>query len=201
AVVNAAQNGVLYTPPTDFVGVETFTYEISYGTLARAQGRVTVRVVDRRNELSPRDDFFTVGRSTVGNRLNVLANDNILPGANSSLTVHQLSNPTQGGTVLISGSGANSVILYTPRPGFIGRETFSYEIVDNQGGTGTANVTVDVGGLFTTPDQFSVLTDTAANQLNVLANDNIMPELGSIYRIVAVDSPLNGGAVSIQSMG
>jgi len=38
AVVNPAQTGLLYTPAQDFVGVETFTYEISYGTLARARG-------------------------------------------------------------------------------------------------------------------------------------------------------------------
>ncbi len=189
-------SGLRYTPAADFVGVETFTYEITDGTLERAVGQVTIRVVDRRNELKPGDDFFSVTRNSVNNALTVLVNDALLPAANSGLQVIAVTQPNHGGTALLG----NGVILYTPQPGFIGSETFNYTIADRQGGTGSATVTVEGIGVFTNPDIFSVLSGSTANELNVLANDNILPDTGAIYAIAAVDHPA-GGTISLLGSG
>jgi len=193
---------LIYTPvaiaPTNLAErLETFSYEISYGTLERAVGHVTVRLINRTNVLEPADDAFSIARNSVANVLPVLANDHILPNTNNNLhLVRVIDPPSQGGTVSIGGDA----LVYTPRLGFIGREMFSYEIGDTEGGSGSANVTVDVVGLFAGADTFSVLTDTTANPLDVLANDNILPENGSIYTITSFDDP-PGGSVSLSGPG
>src|SRR6266496_96866 len=55
-------------------------------------------------------------------------------------------------------------------------------------------------GVFTTPDIIRVLTGSTASELNVLANDNILPDSGAIYTIAAVDHAA-GGTVSLLGSG
>jgi hypothetical protein len=65
----------------------------------------------------------------------VLANDFYQPGAH---TITQVGATSEGGTVRVQSGG--QAILYSPKPGFVGREEFSY-MVDGQS---SARVFVDV---------------------------------------------------------
>ena len=77
----------------------------------------------------------------------------------------------QGGEATVS----DGAVLYTPPSGFVGTVRFEYNVSDGQGGTATAQVIVKVGDLPISNDQFAVLSGTQDNQLDVLANDGILP--------------------------
>ncbi|NCG27700.1 MAG: hypothetical protein GWP42_09180, partial [Verrucomicrobiales bacterium] len=66
-------------------------------------------------------------------------------------------------------------VAYTPPSGFVGTVQFEYNVSDGLGGTATAQVIVKVGDLPVSADQFTVLSGTQDNALDVLANDGILP--------------------------
>ncbi len=199
--IDSSGTQLLYTPAANFTGPETFTYEISAGGIPRAEGQVTVNVIDRHNALFLQDDFFNVAKDSVNDPMAVLVNDPLLPLSAGFLTITSAGTPSHGGTVVLNGTGPNNSLFYTPAPGFVGDESFTYQVADTQGGTGTATVNVHVGELVTNPDSFSVLSDSATTVFDVLENDNVLPAPGSLLAIWNVDPPDHGGALSIQGSG
>ncbi len=174
-------NGIRYTPaashPSDSY-TETFSYEISGGGTARAVTAVTVQVVNRSGTLPLRPDTVSVAAGSAGNVLNVLANDNILPGSGLGLVITAATTPASGS---VSVSADRKQLFFTPADGFIGTVSFNYTASDELGGTGTTGVTVIVGGLTTNNDFFTVSSSTATPvTLDVLANDRVLGTPGNI---------------------
>lgn len=191
---------LVYRPTNTSLGfpyTERFTYEVSDGTARRADAVVLLEVRERTNvrDVETSDDAYTVERSSLNNRLKVLANDHIKPASASGWIISSVSVPTFGGdAVAVAGE-----IVYTPLPGFIGTETFTYLVSDGLGGTGSAMVTVKVGDLPTSEDFLVALSGSpaTANAFHVLANDDILVETADDYHLVLARNPSAGGAVSV----
>ena len=133
------------------------------------------------------NDTIRVNRNAGATLIPVLTNDTDLDG--DTLSVTSVTAPTNG-TATNSGNG----VLYTPRAGFFGTDTFSYTLSDGKGGSATATVTVTVA------DQAPMAVDdtaTVAQGGNVtvspLANDRD-PE-GGVLRVTGIDQPTSGTAV------
>ena len=125
-VVLAGNGSFTYTPNVGFSGTETFTYKANDG---RDDSNVaTVRITVRKVNRAPvaRDDAYR----TLKNRPffiappGVLANDADPEGA--ALTA-KLVHPAAHGFVLLIRSGG---FAYLPRPGFVGKDTFTYKVSD-----------------------------------------------------------------------
>ena len=180
-----------------FPYTERFTYEISDGTERRGQAVVHVVVEERTGarDLETNDDAFTVGAGSSGNRLEILANDGVKPAGTLNWTIQAIDPaPDQGGNGVISGG----TILYTPAPGFVGTETFSYAVSDGIGGTGSALVTVKVGDLPLSEDRFVALSDSIENVFDVLANDAIRPAEGTGFNLDSAVNPQQGGTLEVR---
>jgi hypothetical protein len=83
-------------------------------------------------------DAFTVRMSSGDNTLDVLAND---LNRNTGTTLSLINaKGALNGVVRVSGRS----VLYTPNVGFVGTDTFTYQIFNSWGfsSTGTATVTV-----------------------------------------------------------
>jgi len=189
----AVENGqIRYTPDVAaavFPYTETFDYTMSGGGTTSATATVTVLVVDRSETLNVRADSFSVPAGSSQVTLNVLENDNILPGTGEDLVIESKTDPASGTVTIASGVA----LSYTPPAGFLGTETFTYTAADGFGGTGTAMVTVQVGYLTTNTDIFSVLfddpgetSDDGVTELDVLANDNVLNGGGGQVTITSV---------------
>nr|WP_246408502.1 right-handed parallel beta-helix repeat-containing protein [Microvirga lupini] len=83
-----------------------------------------------------RDDKASTSVGTAV-KIDILANDDAIAWANAKIT-----NPLYGTLK----SGGNDTIVYTPKTGFKGVDTFKYTLTDADGHQSTATVTVDVGG-------------------------------------------------------
>ncbi|MCA9185599.1 MAG: tandem-95 repeat protein [Planctomycetales bacterium] len=136
---------VTYQPAANFNGTETFTYSVSGVTGGPTSATVTVTVTPVNDDPTANNDTVSVDEGTQDNLLNVLANDTFAPDAGESLEIIAVGTPDQGGAVDIAPDGSS--LVYTPAPGFIGNETFTYTISDNNGGTDQASVTVTVNAL------------------------------------------------------
>ena len=85
-------------------------------------------------------------------------------------------------------------------------ESFFYTNSDGFGGSDFASVTITVtvdplnGNLVANPDSFTVAKGTTVN-LDVLANDNILPASGAALTIISVGAPDHGGLVGLNGIG
>ncbi len=174
---------------------ETFTYEIADGTDRRASCQVHVRVRNRQSNLVAvtQEDAFTVARNSTNNVLPVLVNDFVRPGTAAGWTITAVAPTTYGGTVAIHGS----VVWYSPPPGFVGLDTFTYSVSDGLGGTGSAAVNVRVGDLPTLPSLFVALAGSVSNDLDVLANDVLFNSYAEEYVLDGVFGATMGGTVAL----
>ncbi|HYN84597.1 MAG TPA: cadherin-like domain-containing protein [Pyrinomonadaceae bacterium] len=115
------------------------------------------------------DDNFAVSEDSGPNAFNVLANDTDADG--DALTVSAVTQGAHGSVVM----GGDNTVSYTPAANYFGPDSFTYTASDGNGGTDTATVNVSVANVQDAPvaanDAANVNEDSAANVINVLAND------------------------------
>ncbi len=141
---------------------------------------------------------------STGNFLNVLLNDAFAPDQDETLRVTTVGTTSQGGTVTIAPNGTH--LLYAPKAGFGGQETFTYTISDRTGtggltSTATVTMTVESGPLPTAVgDTATVNEDGNQITINVLANDT-PGGAGNALTVTGVGAADHGGTVVIGSNG
>ncbi|MBQ4827631.1 tandem-95 repeat protein, partial [Leisingera sp. HS039] len=128
-----------YTPDADFNGADSFGYTLSDGKESSA-GTVSVTVQPVNDAPVAQDDAAATDPDAAVS-IDVLANDSDADGDALSLDVSG-SAPANGSVALAGGE-----ILYTPDPGYIGQDSFSYAVSDGSESR-TATVTVTVGSLY-----------------------------------------------------
>ena len=91
---------------------------------------------------SPQPDAYTVNQGTTLSvpAPGVLADDYDDLGYPLTVQTAPVSGPTNGGLVL----NADGSFVYTPNPGFVGTDAFTYRVSDGYGLTATADVTITV---------------------------------------------------------
>lgn len=126
--VRISANGKLlsYQPNADYVGSDSFRYEVD----GLATSSVEVNIVRR-----VRDDVRTVPKNLHGNRLDLLINDP-LDDYHGAGRITAVTTPSSGGKVKIASDGQS--VIYTPARGFTGRDQFVYTL------DGRHRATVDV---------------------------------------------------------
>jgi glucose/arabinose dehydrogenase len=130
-------NEVVYTPDSDFVGNDSFTYTINDGAGGEDSALVNVTVTQTNDAPIANDD---TGNTNEDNAVTVtvLANDS--DPNNDALTVSIIQQPTNGVAV----RNANNTITYTPTSNTNGSDSYIYQVNDGNGGTDTAVVNINV---------------------------------------------------------
>ncbi|MDY7229133.1 Ig-like domain-containing protein [Hyalangium rubrum] len=148
ADINAALAGLTFTPDANYNGPATLTLTTNDqgnsgdgGPLSDTD-TVEINVTPVNDAPTAVDDTASVPFDSAGQTLDVLANDSFAPDSGETLTIIEVTQGSEGGTVTITENGTR--VTYTPAPGFEGSETFTYTISDGNGGTSTATVTITV---------------------------------------------------------
>ncbi|MCB9676457.1 MAG: tandem-95 repeat protein [Alphaproteobacteria bacterium] len=139
------------------------------------------------------EDAFVVAEDSPQTALDVLANDSDANG--DGLAIDAVSAGDQGGTITTDGAQ----VLYTPAPDFFGDETFTYVLSDGFTGdeqtvTVVVTVTPEPDPPTANDDAFTVAEDSTTD-LDVLANDSILPDAGEVLVITAVSAGSQGGTL------
>ena len=192
---------LIYTPAANVNGSETFTYTVQDQTGTTATATVTVGLTAvNDNPVAVNDTNTTIKTTDVDFFIPVLTNDTLGPDTGESLTVTAVGTPSQGGTVRVGSAGSG--VLYTPKSGFTGTETFTYTISDGNGGTASATVTVTVSPAVPPPtvvgETFAITEDAAAAEFNVLSNDT---PAASGDTLAITDAKSTGGTATITTNG
>ena len=129
--------GLRYTPYSNYSGSDSFTYTIKNPDAETSTATVNVTVTAVNDAPYAYNDFVAIVEGATIT-IDVLANDTDQDG--DDLTIVSYLNPDHG-TVEITD---DNMINYTADPGFIGEDTFTYDIEDPDGTTSRGTVTVTV---------------------------------------------------------
>ena len=147
-----------YLPNANFTGTDTFVYQVDDGNAASGNNTdtATVTVTVTAIVLDAVDDPVTTQMDTPID-IDVLANDN----SSNPVTLTTATAPANG-TAVVDDKGTPAILTddtidYTPNTGFIGQDTFTYQI-DDGAGTDIATVTVTING------QPTATNDNAGNE-------------------------------------
>ncbi len=133
--VNNVSNGRLwlnktgsfvYRPNTGFTGTDSFVYEVCDNGSPQACDQATVRITVR-NTTNAVDDNFTITTEDPAATGNVLSNDYDSEGHTQQIVTTPVRNVSNGRLWLVT----SGVFVYQPNAGFIGTDSFVYEVCDN----------------------------------------------------------------------
>ena len=181
ALVNGPSHGTLsfnndgsftYTPTTNFIGTDSFTYRDSDGVANSLPATVTITVYDTA-PVAINDSYTVVWNrpTTVTKPNGLLANDSDADG--DPLTSALVNGPSHG-TLSLNNDGS---FTYTPTTNFTGTDTFTYRDFDGAANSSPATVTLTVQDIapFAVNDSYTIVWNrptTIAKPNGVLANDS-----------------------------
>ena len=136
-------NSITYEPDQGFLGEDTIDYEVSDGNGGSAQGIVFITVSSSNLAPIASDDAYPIYQNTIlsiAKGSGLLINDSDPNNDVIVVDTQPVSSPSSG-TLTLSSDGS---FTYTPNNGFVGIDTFSYQISDPDLEIDTATVTINV---------------------------------------------------------
>jgi hypothetical protein len=195
-VVLNADGSYTYTPDTDFVGTDEFTYSICDADGLCDTATVFIDVLEdpngSLNDAPFAQDDAYVTSVNVSESGDVSLNDVDPNGDPLTYGTSPVTTPANG-TVVINADGT---FTYTPNLSYIGPDQFTYSVCDNNGACDTATVYITV--LPSQPVAVLDLNSTTPNTPvsgNVLTNDEDPNGLPLTVNTIPVSGPSNGTLV------
>ena len=189
--MNPVTGEITYTPDPGFTGIDTFIYEVCDIVGLCDTATVTITVIPNLPPVANNDSDTTDINTPV--TTDVLINDFDTDGTLDPTSVTVTSPPANGGTSVNPVTGE---IEYTPDLGFIGVDTYQYEVCDDDDGCDTATVTITVGLVNLPPianDDVDTTTENDPVTTDVLVND-FDPEASlDLTSVTVISGPGNGG--------
>ncbi|MDX1918224.1 MAG: Ig-like domain-containing protein [Candidatus Caenarcaniphilales bacterium] len=165
--VQIVDNQILYTPELGFSGIETFTYTVTDG-LTSASATVNLNVTSLNQSPIANDDLANTDLDTPIT-IDVLGNDS--DPEMDAISISAFTQPSAGDIVL----NPDNTFTYTPKPGFIGTDIFTYQITDGNGNLDLAKVTIQINAVNGAPNAVDDAVSTKQGstvKVDVLSNDN-----------------------------
>ena len=186
-------NTLVFTPAQNFVGEASVEYSITDG-IAQDQARVTITVIDNTNVdnavFAEPDTVTSLSNRSV--TINVLGNDRL--EGEGALTLMSVTNAING-DVQIDGQR----LIYQPRTGFVGTDSFNYRIGNGLQATAEAEVTVVIeqNAAPVARNDYSNIEINTAIRLLPLEND--VDANDDTLTLAEIDNADTLGQVTIQS--
>ncbi|NOK63541.1 MAG: hypothetical protein GFH27_549371n40 [Chloroflexi bacterium AL-W] len=146
-VIDASGN-LSFTSASDAFGTAIVTVKVkdngqtlNGGQNTSAAQTFTIEITSVNDPPTANDDEATIGKNSAATSIDVLVNDTIEPDSDETL---QIDAVTQGehGTVAIADDA--DMLMYEPDTDYLGDDSFTYTILDSNGLTATATVSVTV---------------------------------------------------------
>ncbi|MFO0747235.1 MAG: Ig-like domain-containing protein [Myxococcota bacterium] len=182
---------ILYTPALNWIGDDSFTYQVCDGRGGCAEATVLVKTTSLNDRPIAGDDAISIEVDEV-RIIDVIINDSDPDG--DELNVTRIVLPPTNGTAFPNPDGT---VTYQPKEGYVGTDKFIYEVCDPSGLCDTAIVSVDVGSGNHDPVVEDDDVETPQNttvSIDVLDNDSD-PD-GDDLTVQQVEDPMHGTATS-----
>jgi hypothetical protein len=197
ALQSQTNGEITYTPNQNFVGNDSFTYEIVDDENQTSQASVAITVNNVNDAPIASNDSFNleIDNTLTAPQGALIANDFDLDGDFLFVDTTPISQPTHG-TVQLNPDGS---FIYTDTGSFVNNDSFEYQVTDNNGGTSIAEVTLLSSGQDTVPvavnDEYNVNEDNTLTVLlanSVLSNDTDPNGLVLTLNSTLIQSTTNG---------
>lgn len=195
---------VTYTPNNNFVGSDSFTYQITDGHNNYAKATIYPTVAGCGQPPAPQNDSISTLHATP---------DPFDPRTNDSdpcgyaLSITQTTTPTHGSVAIVNNS---TELKYSPAANYDGSDSFNYTVSDGHGQSASATVTATDQGTDNPPvavnDNLSTIpknvypTGSKCNPQSILPSNNVSPMWNDsdpdkdTISIVSVTQPSKGSA-------
>ncbi|HEX7033546.1 MAG TPA: Ig-like domain-containing protein [Nitrososphaera sp.] len=181
---------LIYSPVPNFSGADSFTYSATDSSGSSNTGTIEVTVIPVNDPPVALDDSAPTTSSGMAVTTEVLSNDFDPEG--DPIEITSVSSP-RFGTAEVNADGT---ITYTPNPGLVGQDWFTYTISDDKGATATAQVTVTMNlGVIDAVDDSATTQRNQAVKVEVLDNDIGFiedPDIPNGDRIAIAGTPMHG---------
>lgn len=182
ATVSTADGSVLYTPTSNAVGDDSFTYRVQDDQGAWSNVATVALTIQSVNDapLANADQGALDEDSTL--TLHLLDNDSDIDG--SLQDVHITAQPASGSLDV----GSSGEVIYTPTLNFHGSDVFSYQAVDNEGAL--------------SPSVVVTLTIRPVNDAPTINGSGTATLLeGASYQFAPVINDVDGDALTVTASG
>ncbi|MCX6043691.1 MAG: Ig-like domain-containing protein [Chloroflexi bacterium] len=183
--LTATGPNVIYTPKPDFIGNDSFTFIVNDG---QANSNVaTVRILVKPNV-------------PTANKAPVADDQNVTVARNTSLNITLTASDAEDDPLsyILGGapahgdlSGAAPNLRYTPKPGFAGTDSFTFQVYDGNNFSGLATITIQVISTAVAPvahQQNVTLQKNMARNIVLTASD----DNGDLLTYSVLTTPLHG---------
>ena len=193
--VNPTTGVVTYTPASNYVGSDGFTY-----TVKDASGDVsnvaTVSVVVNSTPVAPTavNDSAQTNKN-VAVAINVLANDR--PGTGGAIAASTVTIVAQPANGTVQVNSTTGVVTYAPASNYVGNDSFTYTVKDASGDvSNVATVSIVVQAVVVIPptakNDTAVTGENTSVVINVLANDTPGSNPLAPTSVAIVQQPADG---------
>ena len=177
-------SSVTYTPNNGFIGNDTFTYIIDDGNGDQASAQVTI-TIENNAPVANSDSATVVGDLPL--IIDVISNDTDSDG--TTLIVKSVTQAQNGGVT----NNEDGSITYQANEDFVGTDSFTYTISDEDGAESTATVTIIVEEE-SDPDPINTPPVAVDDTLMVAINSSID------FNPLTNDSDPDGDTISLESV-
>jgi len=129
-------NELRYVPSENFSGIDHFNYLVSDGRGGEVSGTVTIVVNEVNDVPVAKVDEFLVTQGQA-KEVNILANDK---GVGEDVKISFVSFPINGDLKIT----VDGKVIYTPKDGYFGADSFVYQVMDKDGEASVATVALNV---------------------------------------------------------
>jgi hypothetical protein len=187
---------VTYTPEADYAGTDTFTYTVSDGGLTdTATVAVTVTEVNDPPTITVPYEVYTTDED-VPAVITFTVGDVETPLASLTLAAEASDVNLMANVAFDVGAGGSSTATITPRPDAHGQGVITFTVTDGAGESDSDAFTLTVNPVNDPPtaldDTATVVEDSVANEIDVLANDFTAPDTGETLSIWEVGAAAHG---------
>jgi len=135
-IVDNRNGSYTYTSTASFVGVDSFNYTIcdDDATPNCSTAAVSITVTDEGNPLAENDAIDALEDATI-NLADLLENDTVIDDA----VISSVDDSATSGTVVLNTNGS---VTYTAQTGFLGEDTFTYTLCDDDATANCSTATV-----------------------------------------------------------
>ncbi len=196
-----------YTPQDGFTGTDQFTYEISDENGSLATAIATIDVVTPNSDPVARPDRYSIGEDGILQGVpgtnGLLDNDTDADGDTLMVNLTPTVEP-ENGLVVLESDGS---FTYTPSLDYNGLDSFTYEVMDGNGGSSTATATINIAAINDDPialrDTYTTDTDvtlTVSIADGVLSNDSD-PESDNLTVSTTPSMNVSNGTLTLNADG
>ncbi len=195
-VIDNRDGSYTYTPPQDFTGEDSFSYTICDNAATPNCSSATVSITVTASSPTAVDDAYETQEDKILKIISHLSNDDLADNAD----ITDIGTEGTHGSVAIETDGD---ILYTPEDGFVGEDTFTYTICDDDEtptcSTATITITViDEGSPVAINDEVVIQVGATGVVLtSLLSNDNLLDDAV----LTSIDASGSSGTVILNEDG